>query len=148
MEQLEVKYAPGMRIIVRGEEWMVKKVETNSLGNNQAYHYGMSCFEIYENTRCCWRVNKEQADKVKYAFSVYEGMVLEVFKIVQWLPAHSTIKMQTTLDARPDKDVGRLEFVGDVAEPEIRDKYIGKMVTELFPKGNQNPVKYIWGAKE
>jgi len=115
---------------------------------NQAYHYGMSCFEIYENTRCCWRVNKEQADKVKYAFSVYDGMVLEVFKIVQWLPAHSTIKMQTTLDARPDKDAGRLEFVGDVAEPEIRDKYIGKMVTELFPKGNQNPVKYIWGAKE
>ena len=26
MEQLEVKYAPGMRIIVRGEEWMVKKL--------------------------------------------------------------------------------------------------------------------------
>ena len=25
MEQAEVKYAPGMRIIVRGEEWMVKK---------------------------------------------------------------------------------------------------------------------------
>ena len=33
MEQAEVKYAPGMRIIVRGEEWMVKKVETNSLGS-------------------------------------------------------------------------------------------------------------------
>jgi helicase domain protein len=33
MEQVEVKYTPGMRIIVRGEEWMVKKVETNSLGN-------------------------------------------------------------------------------------------------------------------
>lgn len=27
MEQAEVKYAPGMRIIVRGEEWMVKKVD-------------------------------------------------------------------------------------------------------------------------
>ncbi len=26
MEQVEVKYAPGMRIIVRGEEWMVKKL--------------------------------------------------------------------------------------------------------------------------
>ena len=25
MENTTVKYAPGMRIIVRGEEWMVKK---------------------------------------------------------------------------------------------------------------------------
>ena len=30
MENTAVKYAPGMRIIVRGEEWMVKKVDTNS----------------------------------------------------------------------------------------------------------------------
>ncbi len=30
MIEKEIKYAPGMRIIVRGEEWMVKKVETNS----------------------------------------------------------------------------------------------------------------------
>lgn len=31
MKQVEVKYAPGMRIIVRGEEWLVKKVETKYL---------------------------------------------------------------------------------------------------------------------
>ena len=42
MEQAEVKYAPGMRIIVRGEEWMVKKVETNSLGNQTLYVIGLS----------------------------------------------------------------------------------------------------------
>lgn len=42
MEQLEVKYAPGMRIIVRGEEWMVKKVETNSLGNQTLHVIGLS----------------------------------------------------------------------------------------------------------
>lgn len=42
MEQTEVKYAPGMRIIVRGEEWMVKKVETNSLGNQTLHVIGLS----------------------------------------------------------------------------------------------------------
>ena len=42
MEQAEVKYDPGMRIIVRGEEWMVKKVETNSLGNQTLYVIGLS----------------------------------------------------------------------------------------------------------
>ena len=37
-----LKYAPGMRIIVRGEEWMVKKVETNSLGNQTLHVVGLS----------------------------------------------------------------------------------------------------------
>ena len=101
-------------------------------------------FEIYDNTRCCWKVNKEQADKVDYAFSIYDGMVIEVFKIVQWLPAHSTLKNVTTLEPRPDKDVGRYEFVGNIAPNVIREKYVGKMVTDLFPQGNQNPIKYIW----
>lgn len=114
---------------------------------NKAYHYGMSVFEIYDNTRCCWKVNKEQADKVEYAFSIYDGMVIEVFQIVQWLPAHSTLKNITTLDPRPDKDVGRYEFVGNIAADCIRDKYVGKMVTDLFPQGNQNPIKYVWGKK-
>ena len=28
-----VDYAPGMRTIIRDEEWMVKKVEKNNMGN-------------------------------------------------------------------------------------------------------------------
>ena len=35
-------YAPGMRIIVRGEEWMIKRVETNSLGNQTLQVVGLS----------------------------------------------------------------------------------------------------------
>lgn len=42
MENTAVKYAPGMRIIVRGEEWMVKKVDTNSLGNQTLHVIGIS----------------------------------------------------------------------------------------------------------
>ena len=114
---------------------------------NKAYHYGMTPFEIYDNTRCCWKVNKDQADKVEYALSVYDGMVLEVFKIVEWLPAHSTLKNETTLEAIPERDEGRYEFVGNIAEDEIRKKYVGKMVTEIFPHGNQNPIKYVWGKQ-
>ena len=37
-----VSYAPGMRIIVRGEEWMIKRVETNSLGNQTLQVIGIS----------------------------------------------------------------------------------------------------------
>ena len=28
-----IDFAPGMRTIIRDEEWMIKKIETNSLGN-------------------------------------------------------------------------------------------------------------------
>lgn len=42
MKKDTIKYAPGMRILVRGEEWMVKKVETNSLGNQTLFVVGLS----------------------------------------------------------------------------------------------------------
>lgn len=36
------EYAPGMRTIIRDEEWMVKKIETNSLGNKALHCVGVS----------------------------------------------------------------------------------------------------------
>lgn len=36
------EFAPGMRTIIRDEEWMVKKIETNSLGNKALYCIGIS----------------------------------------------------------------------------------------------------------
>ena len=35
-------YAPGMRTIIRDEEWMVKKIEKNNLGNQALYCIGIS----------------------------------------------------------------------------------------------------------
>lgn len=37
-----VDYAPGMRTIIRDEEWMVKKIETNSLGNKALHCIGIA----------------------------------------------------------------------------------------------------------
>ena len=37
-----VDFAPGMRVIIRDEEWMVKKIEKNSLGNEALYCVGIS----------------------------------------------------------------------------------------------------------
>lgn len=37
-----IDFAPGMRAIIRDEEWMVKKIETNSLGNKALYCIGIS----------------------------------------------------------------------------------------------------------
>lgn len=45
----------------------------------------------------------------------------------------------------PDAEVpeGRYEFVGEVAE-EIRDRYIGKSMANLYKKGEANPIKYFF----
>jgi superfamily II DNA or RNA helicase len=37
-----VDFAPGMRVIIRDEEWMVRKVETNSLGKKTLHCIGIS----------------------------------------------------------------------------------------------------------
>lgn len=37
-----VDYAPGMRIIIRDEEWMIKKIDKNSLGNKTLHCIGIS----------------------------------------------------------------------------------------------------------
>ena len=37
-----VDFAPGMRAIIRDEEWMIKKIETNNLGNKALYCIGIS----------------------------------------------------------------------------------------------------------
>ena len=38
----EIDYAPGMRVIIRDEEWMVIKVETNAFGNKTLHCAGIS----------------------------------------------------------------------------------------------------------
>lgn len=37
-----IDFAPGMRAVIRDEEWMVKKIEINSLGNRALYCIGIS----------------------------------------------------------------------------------------------------------
>lgn len=42
MVKYMIDFAPGMRTIIRDEEWMVKKIETNSLDNKTLYCVGVS----------------------------------------------------------------------------------------------------------
>ena len=80
-----------------------------------------------------------------YKRQVYEGMVMEVYKITAWLPAYSTMNTRNISEEILKKDIEdkRKEFVGVVAPPEIREKYIGAIVSDLFVKGNANPIMYL-----
>ena len=114
---------------------------------NQAFRYSMSPIELYDYTRGQWKLKKENAQKVKYGFAVYQGIIQEVYEILHWFPANSTLNTRENnryLSREAEEGVeGRFEFVGNIAPDVIRDKYVYKSVEHYFKKGMSNPVLYL-----
>ncbi|XHC24411.1 hypothetical protein ABWH91_08885 [Phycisphaerales bacterium ac7] len=110
---------------------------------NREFRYGLSAIELYDATRSAWKLG-EKRESADYALSVYRGVVREVYRVGAWLPAGATMraKDEATDGRSPERD-GRWEFVGEVAEEPVRRLYLGKLISAYFPKGNQNPVKYV-----
>ena len=112
---------------------------------NRLYHDFMSSEEMYEATRGIWRVG-ERRYKADYAFTVFKGIVKEVYKINQWYPALTT-KYRSRKFLEEIKNIdssNRWEFEGDIAEDYIREKYLEKSVIRYLPSfGGANPIIYV-----
>jgi uncharacterized protein len=91
---------------------------------NRTFREGMSSEELYEITRGIWRIDKRRRDQINYVLAVAEGVVKEVYETFRWQDA-GTDAYQFRKH-KPEELRGRSEFVGNVAEPQIRDKYIGQ----------------------
>lgn len=106
---------------------------------SRMYRHTMSPLEIYEATRAYWKVGSRR-EKVKLALAVHAGVVREVYEIAAWFQA------QTTFLNRPHTkvhDPKRFEFVGRIAQDDIRTKYLQKSVSHYLPKSAQNPIQYV-----
>lgn len=114
---------------------------------NNLYHNNMTPLELYEATRGYWRINPKQASKVDYVFSVYDGMVIEVYQPIQWFHGYSTFTTRKIENVSEERKKTRYEFIGKIADNYIRELYLGKSVANLFSYGEQNPIKYIWGKE-
>jgi len=44
----------------------------------------MSPEELYEVTRGIWKVGERSRNQVEYAFSIFQGIVLEIYRVDQW----------------------------------------------------------------
>ena len=128
-----------------------KKLKTEDIKDNimiirinRLYRNDMTPFELYEATRGYWKVKLENAKKVDYVLSVYDGMVLEVYEVVDWLPALSTYMIRPhSLDSEHLEK--RYEFIGKIVTDEtIRKRYVNKSVKHFFSLGQSNPIKYLW----
>ncbi len=104
---------------------------------NQTYRQGISAGELYDCTRGIWRLDRERAEKARFAFAVYQSLIKEVYEINQWHREGTTEYKNRETPASQTKN--RFEFVGKVAQADIRDKYVGKPMPE--PHG-QNPIRY------
>jgi hypothetical protein len=120
LEDIKIKYEAEPAII---EEPSIL-ININNLYNSE-----MTESEIYEATRKSWRIDVNRAESIKLAFSVYRGIIREVFMVKAW---------------RPSPEVpGRYMFDGHIAAQEVRQKYLHKSVAQYWQQGSQNPIKYV-----
>ncbi len=103
------------------------------------YRPSFTPFELYEATRGYWEMSMDSAKKIKLACTVVGNIVLEVYAVSQWLPAHSTWR---TVFRAGENTKGRLEFVGTVAPEDVRKKYVGKSVKQLYG-ASSHPFRYV-----
>jgi uncharacterized protein len=97
---------------------------------NKLYERGMSDNELYEITCGNWVVG-ERRNKAKFAFSVYKGIVRQVYEIQKWFPVIARSRDAKTQD--------RWRFNGIVSQD--LQHYVGGNVERYI--GAQNPIKYV-----
>lgn len=114
---------------------------------NQAFRYSMAPIELYDYTRGQWKLNPEKAKLAKYAFSVFGGVVQEVYEILDWYRAGQTMSVRKDSELLKNDGakglVNRYEFIGNLAIAEIRGRYRNKSVEHYFRPGNANPIMYL-----
>ena len=97
---------------------------------NNLYRRDMTESEIYNATRTSWKISLNSVSDIKIAFSVYRGIIREVFTVNRWLPSPEV--------------KGRYMFEGKIAPKDVREKYLNKSVSKYWKRGSQNPIKYVF----
>ena len=98
---------------------------------NRTYKENMSEEELYEATRKAWRLNLERVENAKYVFSLYKGIIIEVYKTDNW-------KFSKIHNGKK-----RYEFNGKIADKNIRTKYLDMSLVKYFKRGDSYPIRYI-----
>ena len=99
-----------------------------------------SRFGLYERVRREWTARLDRVRNIRLALGVHDGKVVEVYRVAGWY--HTDEIMRPDGDYPPTE--GRVEFVGNLASDELRERYKDCLVTDLFH--GQNPIRYVGGA--
>lgn len=129
-----------------GEEFANVEEPVVAININRQYPRAGNAEELYQVTRGMWRLNLERANRARYAFAVYRGVIKEVYEVERWMPAtEATRRFWRERESLQGEEFGethdgRSEFIGEVAPQVIRKKYVGK---KLPGRPSQNPIRYF-----
>lgn len=87
---------------------------------------------IYEATKQAWVLSESRRNSVKYALSEYQGIIIGVYKIINWYPV-------TTDDNKTNKRWG---FIGEIAADEVSSYYLNKSIMHVKKPGAANPIRF------
>ena len=105
---------------------------------------------LYEAVRLMWVLKKEHAEKHELVLPHRGGVILGVFRPMQWMPAtmenlehfssHKEMIERHRLSGKPE----RLGFVGhEETDPEIVRLYERKRVPDQYRSAPQQPCRYV-----
>ena len=103
---------------------------------NRLYKYGMDAERLYEITRGKWVIGIRR-NEAKYAFTVFRGIIREVYEIERWLP--TPVEKRSTKGKAKQRN--RWQFEGKPSEP--LQRYIGASTENYQVLGAQNPIRYV-----
>jgi len=128
--------------VVRDERITVAPEHTGmAIILNATFKSGMSDLQLFEATRGIWKA-VPAGDDLRYAYATYGGLVKEVYRIEGWVPAGTN--QYFTREFTDEDLAGRKEFIGRIAEPEVRDIYKGKAIE--MPRSYGSPLVAV-GAR-
>lgn len=91
------------------------------------YKPNMNALALLEATRGVWYNVPYKDERLKYAYATYEGVVKEVYKISVWVNAGTQTYVTRNVSGINNL-TRRKEFIGTVAEDEVRVLYIDKVI--------------------
>lgn len=121
------------------------KIGTNNAEINfdvQEHSFGDGSRDsIYKAVRFAWKIKKERASQYRYVFAMVDGKICDVFKVDEWLDATPENFPEFAEEFEKQELLGRIGFVGKLADYELRLAYIGKEVPQDYR--GQAPCRYI-----
>ncbi len=107
---------------------------------NKLYNSNITQDELFESTKGIWKIGKRR-EKADFVFSVYQGLVKEVYKVNKWHESGTLV--YRFRDSSQFAQADRWEFDGELANDELRRKYKNKAVRTYLPNRIRNPIFYI-----
>jgi hypothetical protein len=94
--------------------------------------------DTYDAVRFAWKLGVERAKKADYVLAVEKGIIVGVYKPIEWKLARKQYFPQFENHTN-----NRYGFIGEEANKEIKEMYLNKKISEEYrKKGASNPIKY------